>query len=162
MGDLKTESNDLVDIQNNQTMNFCSFHHDAVYPTRATTHSAGYDLACLETVDITPGKIHLVRTGVGCLLPENYYGLLALRSGWASRNHCVITAGIIDRDYKGEIFVAVSTIGRDPVHLKQGTKFAQIIPQRTLGSCTTTHEFIDFEDHPGNKSQHDGFGSTGK
>lgn len=145
-------------------MEFCSFHPDAILPTRATEYSAGFDLASVKTVQIIPGKVCLVPTGIGCKLPRGFYGQIALRSGWSTRNNCVYTAGVIDRDYKGEVFVAVITLGNESVTLEKGTKFAQLIPHATFDHTTTGPRTFSTElrDHPGDESRHEGFGSTGK
>src|SRR5882762_5935490 len=138
----------------------------AILPTRGTVHSAGWDLAAAEHVECTPQRCVLIPTGISVQLPKGYYGRLALRSGWSTRNHVILTAGVIDRDYKGEIYVAVICMYDVPVIIEAGTKFAQLIIEghyqpetaQVIGPDTFCKEFTD---HPGDASRHDGWGSTG-
>ncbi len=147
-------------MQPTDTLHFVATRDTAICPTRATEYSAGFDLAAAAPIMMLSGRVHLVPTGVSVQLPAGHYGRIALRSGWSTRNHAVCTAGVIDRDYKGEIFVAVATLGDTIVTLPVGTKFAQLIIEPYY---STPHECMfsaAFTGHPGDASQHAGFGST--
>jgi dUTP pyrophosphatase len=143
-------------------MEFTKLASGATFPARATPHSAGFDLYLFEDVSVEPGEVVKARTGISVLLPEGHYGRVAPRSGLSTKGVCV-AAGVIDRDYMGEIMVLLYTVA-EPVELKAGDRVAQLIVEKchyepavnndSLGQFTTRH--------PGATSAHDGFGSTGR
>lgn len=97
------------DVQNNSVL-FKKLDSGAVVPTRATKHSAGFDLYALEDTLIVGGAGNvLVRTGIAVELPLGTYGRIAMRSGLAKNQHLTVSAGVIDLDYTGEIGVLVSS-----------------------------------------------------
>ena len=70
-------------------------------PVRKTAASAGYDLAAAEDVELLPGKVTIIPTGLKAYMePDEYLGL-HVRSGFAIRNaiSCINNVGIVDSDY---------------------------------------------------------------
>jgi dUTP pyrophosphatase len=131
---------------------FVKLASGATAPQRATSGSAGYDLAAYGAHVLQPG-INKIRTGVSVSIPDGYYGQIALRSGFSSRTGCVATAGVIDSDYRGEIMVMV--IAPSKIHLNDGEKFAQMILIRIA-----TPELTIVNQLPSAEQEHLGFGST--
>lgn len=102
-------------------------------PERATDGSAGYDIAVQRDVVLTKGA-HLIDTGIFAEIPGNMCGLLIPRSslhklGLSLSNQI----GLIDSDYRGEIKLALTfdgfnPLGEDlPLFLSKGTKLAQLV-----------------------------------
>ena len=58
---------------------------DAIVPTRARVGRAYYDIRSAETVDILPGKIHKVRTGLKMQAPQGYFIEIRPRSSIATK-----------------------------------------------------------------------------
>lgn len=172
-------------------MLFHKLHPDATIPTK-NLGDAGYDLYALEDAVLAPGERLLVRTGIQAnladlqdrrhLWPSRWFspvGIIKDRSGVSSKTglHCM--AGVIDRDYIGEIKIlmvnlnlteltSVSSYNQglfdwmsfnytNTVRIKKGDKIAQMVVTVALD--------IDPEESPtpftnelrGTK----GFGSTG-
>ena len=75
----------------------------AIIPTKGSPGSAGYDLSSMELVTVSAHGKALVSTQLAIALPEGTYGQIALRSGLAVRNMLDVRAGVIDRDYQGEV-----------------------------------------------------------
>jgi dUTP pyrophosphatase len=144
---------------------FKKLHPEAIIPTRATLHSAGFDLVCLEDIHVDPARGSvLVRTGIAAQLPEDTYGRIAMRSGLAVREHLAVSAGVIDRDYSGEIKVVVfctKMFGGVYAHhgytIKKGERFAQLVVEKV-----SYVSGIEVEEFTENRGEHKGFGSTGK
>jgi dUTP pyrophosphatase len=147
---------------------FCKLHPDAIIPKRATKDSAGFDLYALEGVTIygCEGNF-LVKTGIAVELPEGTYGRIAMRSGLALTKHLTVSAGVIDRDYTGEIGVLVSaTRYRDPrclnafsqyrYTINKGERFAQLVIEKIYSG-----DAIEVEEISNKEIEHTGFGSTG-
>lgn len=143
-------------------------HPLARAPRRATSGSAGYDLYAVETVNIpamgdtSPKREHayVVRTGVAIRIPEGHYGRIAPRSGLSLRYGMSVNAGVIDRDYVGEVMVMLvpSALYADRVSIQAGHAVAQLVLEK-IG----TPDVDVVKDFAGTEHQdvHLGFGSTG-
>ena len=105
-------------------------HLDAIIPTRGTPLSAGHDLfSCIDCV-VHEGKRFVVPTGIRIKIPEGCYARIASRSGNTVKNGVEVGAGVIDRDYEGEIRVVLFNHGNRPFHIRQGYRVAQIIMEK--------------------------------
>ena len=72
-------------------------------PTRATPDTAGYDLYASGEQDFYvthQGKISMIPTGIAVEIPDEYFGVLALRSSMAAKRGYAIPngSGIIDSE----------------------------------------------------------------
>jgi dUTP pyrophosphatase len=152
-----------------ETVYFKKLHVDAVMPSRATPCSAGFDLCSIENVLIVGGQGNVkIRTGIAVKLPEGTYGRIASRSGLSARHHMNVSAGVIDRDYSGEIIVLVNVskiyddnnahvLQAHQCTIQKGERFAQLIIEKISYAPA---ELIDDVKHE-NMCEHSGFGSTG-
>jgi dUTP pyrophosphatase len=96
-------------------------------PSRATSGSAGFDLASAEEVVLQRGTVSLVRTGWKMRAPAGTFLEVRPRSGLGSRGVLMMNApGTIDRDYSGEVKVPLTYLfdGGYPIHV--GDRIAQI------------------------------------
>src|SRR5690606_16293874 len=86
------------------TVQFKKLNAHAVIPKRAHPSDAGFDLSTLTEVLINPGQHVMIPTGIACSLPENTYGLIAVRSSLGVNLHTTLSnsVGIIDNSYRGE------------------------------------------------------------
>ena len=74
-------------------------------PVRATLHSTGLDLFASENVIVSPRSRTVAGTDVSMQPPSGCYGRIASRSGLALTSGINIGAGVIDADYRGEIYI---------------------------------------------------------
>ena len=108
---------------------------DAKLPKSAYPDDIGYDMFSIENATIpAKGKVTL-RTGV-CIanpkyLPSNCYIRIASRSG-LSRNHSIEAgAGVIDRNYTGEMEVVLYNHHKEVDYtVTKGDRIAQLIFER--------------------------------
>lgn len=134
---------------------------NAVLPTRGSNGAAGYDLyACLsEPVEIKPGDLCKIPTGIAIALPDQYtVGLIFARSGLGVK-HGIAPAnavGVIDSDYRGEIMIGLCNTSREPYVLSPGERFAQLV---VMPVCGVT--FQETDDLGETERGEGGFGSTG-
>ncbi len=134
---------------------------DFKLPKRSTLHSAGYDIAIIEDLEILPGKIRLGVTGLKAYMQDDEVLMIYPRSSLPRNYHLTIpnNVGIIDKDYYGNsdndgaIYVSLHNFGTKTVYLKKGERIAQGIFQKYLVSPT--------EDRV-TEIRKGGFGSTGK
>lgn len=127
-------------------------------PSYASDGAIGLDLAASGDHWLAPsGHPCRVATGIAVAIPEGYYGRLALRSGFAFRHDACLLGGVIDPDYRGEIFVAVANVGGHSVGIADGQRFAQLILERA-------DKFVPdvVTELPRSARGAGGFGSTGK
>jgi dUTP pyrophosphatase len=131
-------------------------HANAQAPARASELAAGYDLCCLEAFSIPPGGHAAVGTGLAVQVPEGTYGRIAPRSGLAVRHGIAVLAGVIDRDYTGELRVVLHNTSETTFEAGAGTRIAQLILER----CSTPPVTI-VDELPSTTRGSGGFGSTG-
>ena len=70
-------------------------------PERKTQKSAGYDICLPEDIELLPGKLQLVPTGIKAYMQDDEYLGVHIRSSIAVKKHIslVNNQGIIDADY---------------------------------------------------------------
>jgi dUTP pyrophosphatase len=138
-------------------MNVELLHPLARLPTKGTPQSAGYDLYSVEAVTLGPGDRRCVSTGLRLELPSECYGRIAPRSGLSVEHGLTTLAGVVDRDYRGEICVILLNTGRYEVQLAAGTRIAQLILER----CYLDVLVSETRSLSSTARQEGGFGSTG-
>jgi dUTP pyrophosphatase len=100
-------------------------------PEYMSDQAAGLDLpaALHEDLEIAPGDIVLVPTGLKLAIPDGHEGQVRPRSGLAvKKGLTVINApGTIDADYRGEVKVGLINLSRQPVTIQRGERVAQLV-----------------------------------
>src|SRR6056300_887136 len=128
----------------------------ATLPARGSPLAAGYDLSSSEDVSIHKGTRGLVGTGIAFTVPHETYGRIAPRSGLAVKNGIQVGAGVIDRDYTGEVKAVLFNHGDEDFVIKKGDRIAQLIIEKIeMPEVKLVDELLVTERGEG------GFGSTG-
>lgn len=127
-------------------------------PAYATEGAAGLDLrACLDApIELAPGELALVPTGLALAIPPGHVGLIRDRSSLAVAG-LVCTAGVIDSDYRGEVMVALRNLGSSPFLIHHEDRIAQML----LLPCPQAR-VVELSDLPATRRGVGGFGSTGR
>ena len=157
---------------------------DVVLPTRATEHSAGYDLyaylnerpvkvsdgrggvaerACAiaatgRVFEIQPGVTALIPLGFKARLPEGFEAQIRPRSGNSFKRNLMVSnsPGTIDADYPDEWMVLVRNLSAtEPLVIQHGDRVAQVIVARY-----ETPDFVE-GNVAATTSRKGGLGSTG-
>ena len=129
---------------------------EAQIPSRATTGSVGYDLYSTGDYIIPPNSRAVISTGVAIKLPPQTYGRIAPRSGLTVKHGLTIGAGVIDKDYTGELKVILFNHDQKAFMVRPGYRIAQLILER----CETPNVEV-VEDLEETERGDEGFGSTG-
>ena len=141
-----------------QIVRFKKLTPDAVLPSYAHPGDAGMDLTSIEEVELPPGEIRLVKTGLAMALPTGTEAQVRPRSGLAAKHGVTVanTPGTIDEGYRGEICVILVNLGKAPFRVEKGMRIAQMViaPVLRAGVAEVT-ELSDTERGTG------GFGSSG-
>jgi len=99
-------------------------------PQRAYRGDAGLDLQAAEAVVLPPLERVKIGTGLRVEIPEGYVGLIAARSGLATRHGIthLDAPGVIDSGYRGEVHLLLyNTDRREPFKINVGDRMGQLI-----------------------------------
>lgn len=131
---------------------------NAIIPKHAHVGDAGLDLFSISEMEISPGEVKLVKTGISIELPENTEAQIRPRSGLALNNQITVlnTPGTIDYGYRGEIGVILINHGNKMFKVEKGMKIAQMIIKPILQV-----EVVEVSDLSDTERGTGGFGSTG-
>jgi dUTP diphosphatase len=120
----------------------------------------GYDVYAAFKVVIAPKSQGIVPTGIAieCTSPagEPMGALLRDKSSMAARR-LMLTGGVIDAGYRGEIRVVMENLGDQPAVINAGDKIANLIPYPVL-----TGEVQVVEELAESSRKAKGFGSSGR
>ena len=120
----------------------------------------GYDIYAAETVVLAPHGSAIVPTGISVELADETNrpmgALLRDKSSLASKR-VIVTAGVIDSGYRGEVRVVMENLGDTAYSIHAGDKIANLIPYPVLtGDIEVVQELAESSRAAG------GFGSSGK
>ena len=129
---------------------------NATIPLRQTSQSIGYDLHSAEDTTVPPKGQATIRTDLQLGLPEGTYGRIAPRSGLAQEHFIGVAAGVVDRDYRGNVSVCLFNLGNASLVVETGMRIAQLILERA-----ETPAVIEVSELEETERGANGFGSTG-
>jgi dUTP pyrophosphatase len=132
----------------------------ATLPVYKTEGSAGADLcSCLEhDIIIKPLETVLVPTGLFIEIPHGFEAQIRPRSGLAINHNLTLlnSPGTIDSDYRGEIKIILTNLGKEQFTITHGMRIAQIV-----FSSVEKAEFEITSQLKDSKRGDGGFGHTG-
>ncbi len=100
-------------------------------PKYATAGSAAVDLMAniKEPVLLPPGERCNIPSGIALSLPEGYAAFVFARSGLGIKKGIGLPngVGVIDSDYRGEIFVGLINYSEEPYEIRPFDKVAQLL-----------------------------------
>lgn len=103
---------------------------NAHIPTKGSLEAAGYDLYSAYDYIIEKHKRSLIKTDISIDVPYGTYGRIAPRSGLALKYGIDVFAGVIDKDYTGNIGVVLYNSGDEDFYIKKGDRIAQLILEK--------------------------------
>jgi dUTP diphosphatase len=120
----------------------------------------GYDVYAAATM-IFSGRNHgVVSTGIAIEITDDHgrpMGALLRDKSSVAAKRLVLTGGVIDSGYRGEIKVLMENLGEGPATIHAGDKIANLIPYPVLtGEVRVVEELAESQRKAG------GFGSSGK
>lgn len=142
-------------------INIKRLYDQAKIPTYANPGDAGMDLYVTLVGwgfdDIKPGQTRLFTSGVSMEIPEGFVGLIRPRSGLAVKKGIdILTSGVIDSGYRGEILVNLVNHGNETVRICNGDRIAQMLILPVYQA-----EFIEVKELNESARGNGGHGSTG-
>ncbi|XP_068708305.1 uncharacterized protein [Montipora foliosa] len=129
----------------------------ATTPTRGSELAAGYDLYSAEDVTIPKQGKALVKTDIAISLPEGCYGRVAPRSSLSWKHHIDVGAGVVDRDYRGNVGVVLFNLSSTDYQVQWGDRIAQLIVEKI-----STPSLVEVKELDDTNRGTAGYGSTGR
>lgn len=115
---------------------------DLPVPAYASAGAAGLDIQSAERFHLRNGETVVLKTGFAVEVPAGYELQVRSRSGLAAKHGLFVTNGIgtIDEDYRGEIMVILSHLGKKPYTIERGDRIAQLVlcPITRADACEVT------------------------
>lgn len=106
-------------------------HSEARQLRRGSSGAAATDVAYVGDAPLTihPGQVIKVPTGWAFEVPENIALQILPRSGLSTKRFLrpANTPGLLDPDYRGELFVALENFGNDVQTIEPGEYVAQLM-----------------------------------
>lgn len=129
-------------------------------PEYQSQGSAGADVFSLLEKDavVNPGDTTLIPTGLFLEIPEGYEVQIRPRSGLALKHGITLlnSPGTIDSDYRGELMIIVTNMGKDSFTITNHMRIAQMVVSRVYRAC-----FCEDTDLSQTERGSGGFGHTG-
>lgn len=129
-----------------------------VLPTRGYTGDAGFDLHVVGDHWVQSGTFIDIPCYLKLGLPGNMWGLITGRSSTLRRRGLMVSQGVIDSGYRGDIYTGVWNLGADDVLVGDGDRLAQLIPFYNTANSVDMVEVDKLDDTDRGDR---GFGSTG-
>lgn len=131
-------------------------HKNARLPERGSEEAAGLDLYACDEIIIKPGCQEIIPSGIAVEIPPRYHIQVHARSSLVTKQRGRVEAGLIDSDYRGQIFVVISNNGNDDIKIDAGERYAQlVVVQDPNVTVTVSHDITATKRNDGK------FGSTG-
>ena len=98
-------------------------------PAYQSASAAGMDVRAAEDAVLAPGETTLVATGFSMAIPHGYEAQLRPRSGLALKHGLTLlnSPGTIDADYRGQVKIILTNLGREPFTVNRGDRIAQMV-----------------------------------
>lgn len=132
----------------------------ARFPHQATVGSGGADLYADHTEVITSGKTYAFNTHLRCEIPRGFLLAIVGRSSMAKEGIRVSQGfGVIDSDYRGDIYVLLTKDTEGTYTIHEGDRIAQCF---LVNTWHMSFREIPLEQLSSTERGSGGFGSTGK
>jgi dCTP deaminase len=96
-----------------------------IEPEPGSINPAGIDLRAIKPLTIKPGHHALAATMEKVGLPNNFLGILHLRSTFA-REGVIASLALIDPGYRGQLTISLYNAGERPVIIEEAERFIQL------------------------------------
>lgn len=136
-------------------------HEAARLPEKGSDLAAGFDLHCVERIEVAKGRTEMLPTGLVLAIPPGWEGQVRCRSS-LGRKGLILPNGVgtIDADYRGELLVLAHWIGQaDSFVVEAGERIGQLLIKRVpnIRFVEVAREELDTTERG-----EGGFGSTGR
>ena len=111
---------------------------DAKLPQKSNPYSVGFDIFCIEDLEIRPHKTKKINTDLCIVSPPGTYVRIVDRCSVAFNLNLHVFAGVIDNNCSRAIQVLLHNFGNTTIFILKGHRIAQLIFEKN----ETNVEFI--------------------
>ena len=142
-------------------VNFClnKTEGNPKQPYRKYLGDAGWDLFTSRKAVIEPGETVDVHTDISIQIPPYTFARITGRSSTIRKHKLLVSEGIIENGYTGELFVCVTNMGKEPFVVEEGMRLAQVIFHKI--EDVRWAEVNELKEKSNDRNAN-GFGSTGE
>lgn len=158
--------NEITKTQPGPTVRWKKLTQGAKIPEYKSKKAAGMDITSIDNVTIPAPNLQndykpstvIVATGLAMALPEGYEAQIRPRSGLAAKHGITVlnSPGTIDSDFRGEIKVILTNLGKYDFKIEPGDRIAQVV----IAKCEHVRNEVVSELDETERGT-GGFGSTG-
>lgn len=134
---------------------------DEFKPVYANDTDACMDLRSTEDVEIQPGEVKVLNSGVQVAIPKEHVMEVFVRSSVGIKKNLMLAngTGIIDAGYRDPIKMALYNFGKDIQYIKKGDRICQflILPRPKINLIQ-----VEDDENFRKSDRGGGIGSTGK
>ncbi len=135
---------------------FTRVHPNAIVPRKGHDSDAGFDLSVISLHKRVNNNLALYDTGIQIAPPQGFYAEIHGRSSLPVKGYTLANSvGIVDPEYRGNLFVALLKIDPDAPDIEFPFRCCQLIFRRAEPVCLVEEE-VDNDTTRGAG----GFGST--
>tara|TARA_R110002111_G_scaffold119154_3_gene182100 strand:- start:145 stop:588 length:444 start_codon:yes stop_codon:yes gene_type:complete len=121
----------MSESKNTNMIKFKVLDTRAVIPKHESEYAEGVDLTAIDVYKTYGKKTTLYRTGLAIEPPKGYYTEIIPRSSLSKTGYMLSNSvGIIDYDYRGELFIALTKVDESMPDLVPPFKKAQLIMKK--------------------------------
>lgn len=104
-------------------------HSDSTALRQVRHGDAAYDLHAYESMTLSHGERALMPSGISLAIPDGHVGLIVPRSGLGHKHGLVMGngVGVIDSNYRGEVFISLTVTKEEDVIIGKGDRIAQLL-----------------------------------
>lgn len=124
-------------------------------PSTSLHGDVGYDLSIIGDHTLRPGEAIDIPTGVAIAMDNRIYGRITGRSS-SARKGLLVSEGILDSGYRGELFIHVRNVNGHTITLEEGMRLGQLI-----FAWAVRPGMMPVDELPPSDRGAKGFGSTG-
>ena len=99
---------------------------NGILPIKSRVGDAGYDIFLPDDVIISANNTSVIDSGVCVKIPENYAGMMVIRSSIA-KTGLIIQPPLIDSNYTGEIHIIVTNPTNTDFKFKRGERICSLL-----------------------------------
>lgn len=117
----------------------------------------------VDVYHLHPNESVLIPSGIKVSLPKNHCLIAFNKSGIATKYNLQVGASVVDENYKGEIHLHLTNIGKKVVTLNKGQKILQfVLLKQDYCNLQEVKSHSLWETKEDDERGEKGFGSTGE
>lgn len=100
---------------------------EGTLPSRQYQGDAGFDLYVSEQKTIAPGQFVDVPCSIAVEFPDHCWGMIVGRSSTLRKRGLLVSTGIIDQGYRGQLYAGIQNLGDKARIVQVGERLAQLL-----------------------------------